>query len=290
MSTVPELKALWEDPTFASRYRFAEGITGPYAKHLVEQSGIQSIKERPLIILDNACGTGVVADNLHELLDEEAKNNMQLTCADVSEVMLEITKRRIQEEGWKNTETKVVDAQKTDLASSHYSHVFAAFVIMALPDPFAAIKESFRILKPGGTFAFSTWIKSGWFSDLRDAVATIPGNLPFPSQKEFLAAIGKGHWDDEAWIASCLREHGFEDVSVKPIQETVVVDNHDQFITMLSSMIPLITSRFWSEDQKQAHEKDIAPVMRTYLENKYGKDQPIETDWIAILSSAKKPM
>ncbi|KAL1862035.1 hypothetical protein Plec18170_000859 [Paecilomyces lecythidis] len=290
MSAAPELKALWEDPAFASRYRFAEVITGPYAKHLVEQARIESTKERPLVILDNACGTGVVADKLQRLLDEEAKSNMQLTCADISEVMLEITKKRIQEEGWKNIETKIVDAQKTGLPSSHYSHVFASFVIMALPEPDSALNETLRILKPGGTIAFSTWKKSGWFSDLRDAIAEIPGNLPFPSQQEFLEAIGKGHWDDETWIAERLQDHGFEDISVRPVEESVTVDNHDDFITMLSSMTPLITSRFWSEEQKQTHEKDIAPVMRAYLERKYGKGQPIKTDWIAILSTAKKPM
>ncbi|GAD93840.1 UbiE/COQ5 family methyltransferase, putative [Paecilomyces variotii No. 5] len=290
MSATQKLKELWEDPGFASRYRFAEVITGPYAKLLVEQTGIQSTKERPLVILDNACGTGVVADKLQRSLDEEAISNMQLTCADISEVMLGITKKRIQEEGWKNVETKIVDAQKTDLPSSHYSHVFASFVIMALPEPSSALNECLRILKPGGTIAFSTWKKSGWFADLRDAVAEIPGNLPFPSQQEFLEAIGKGHWDDEKWIATCLRDHGFEDISVRPAEESVSVDSHDDFIAMLSSMIPLITSRFWNEEQRQTHEKDIAPVMRAYLERKYGKGQLITTDWIAVLSTAKKPM
>lgn len=127
MSVNPELKALWHNPTFVSNYQISERLTGTFAMPLVEQSGILSSKERPLIILDNACGTGVLSDKLHKSLDGEAKSSMQLTCSDISEVMLEIIKRRINEEGWKNTETKIVDAQKTDLPSSHYSHVFAAF-------------------------------------------------------------------------------------------------------------------------------------------------------------------
>lgn len=130
----------------------------------------------------------------------------------------------------------------------------------------------------------------GWFADLRDAIATIPGNLPFPSQKEFLEAIGNGHWDEETWIEACLREHGFENIVVTPIQERITVDNADYFLTTVSSMLPLITSKFWNEEQRQAHEKDIPSVVLKYLEEKYGKGQPIETDWIAILTTAKKPI
>ena len=74
-----------------------------------------------------ACGIGAVSSVLNHTLQDEAKKTWKLTCGDLSEGMLETTKRRLQDEGWVNAETKIVNALDTGLPDGHYTHVFVAF-------------------------------------------------------------------------------------------------------------------------------------------------------------------
>lgn len=123
-------ESIWKDPKVVEDYRSAEKVTVVFARSLVEQSGILSTErgEEALSILDHACGTGVVSGVLHEKLsDWKVKSEWKLTCADLSEAMIDAVKARINAEGWKNTDTAVVDLQKARLPSAHYTHVFVSF-------------------------------------------------------------------------------------------------------------------------------------------------------------------
>lgn len=96
----------------ARRYKNAEAITGPFAKILVQQAGLLDASVfSQLTILDSACGTGVVAAAVHASLDVSTKKRMKLTCGDFSEPMLQAVRERIQENGWTNTEARLVNAQ-----------------------------------------------------------------------------------------------------------------------------------------------------------------------------------
>jgi ubiquinone/menaquinone biosynthesis C-methylase UbiE len=109
----------------ASNYQNAEKTTLPYAIDLVKQSGIASTAG-PLTILDQACGTGVVAVALHNALRNSEKN-WRLTCTDVSTSMVTAVQERIQKNGWENTDAAVSDVLKTGFPDDQYTHVFGAF-------------------------------------------------------------------------------------------------------------------------------------------------------------------
>lgn len=122
---------LFKDDKFVDNYKTGEKVTGQFAQTLIDQSGLiadaNANPEKSLVVLDNACGTGIVSGLLHHQLNDKAKRNWKLTCGDISEGMLEYTRRRVRREGWENTETKIVDAQDTGLPNAHYTHVFTAF-------------------------------------------------------------------------------------------------------------------------------------------------------------------
>lgn len=105
---------MWSDPQVASKYRGAEQITGVFAKFLLLQAGLPdahaSEPKKPPIVLDNACGTGVVSENLWEMLDEHAKEELQLLCGDISEGMVGHIKKKIEEKGWHGADARVLDA------------------------------------------------------------------------------------------------------------------------------------------------------------------------------------
>jgi len=52
-------------------------------------------------------------------------------------------------------EARVMDAQALGLATGSFDLVAASFVIHVLDDPAAGVAEAFRVLAPGGRFAFT---------------------------------------------------------------------------------------------------------------------------------------
>ena len=61
------------------------------------------------MVLDNACGTGIVSKRLWEILDEQGRVGLRLVCGDFSPSMVEWTRVRSGEEGW-GARVEVVDA------------------------------------------------------------------------------------------------------------------------------------------------------------------------------------
>lgn len=131
MALRKDLDSMFNDDKFVRNYKTGEKVTGQFAQSLIEQSGLvmdaNANPEKPLVVFDCACGTGVISSLLHQQLNEKVKENWQLTCGDISEAMLKHTRGRLQSEDWQNTEVKVVDAQETGLPSAHYTHVITAF-------------------------------------------------------------------------------------------------------------------------------------------------------------------
>jgi 2-polyprenyl-3-methyl-5-hydroxy-6-metoxy-1,4-benzoquinol methylase len=122
-----------------------EAITTPAAVHLIKHAGLQAGQH----ILDVACGTGVVAvtaaragahvtglDLTPELLDR-ARTNGQIANVNIS---------------WQEGDAEFLPCADAsfDIVLSQFGHMFA-------PRPEVAVAEMLRVLKPGGTIAFSTW-------------------------------------------------------------------------------------------------------------------------------------
>lgn len=119
--------------------------TTPAAARLVQFAGVTAGTR----VLDVGCGTGVVAitaarlgaevkaiDLTPELLERAREN------AAVAEVKVEWS------EG--DAEELPFEDEEFDVVLSQFAHIFA-------PRPEVALKEMLRVLRPGGTIAFSTW-------------------------------------------------------------------------------------------------------------------------------------
>jgi SAM-dependent methyltransferase len=150
-----------------------EALTTPTAARLVRHARVQ-VGQR---VLDVACGTGVVAitarrlgavvtglDLTPELL-ARARENSRLANVDIE---------------WHEGDVEALPFADAafDVVLSQYGHMFA-------PRPDVAVAEMLRVLKPGGTMAFSTWPPDGFVGRSFALVASYmppppPGVAPPP--------------------------------------------------------------------------------------------------------------
>ncbi|KAL3470625.1 S-adenosyl-L-methionine-dependent methyltransferase [Aspergillus californicus] len=285
-TAVKDLTCMYKSKTFVSRYQLAEKVTGLFAKPLIDQSGIASY-QKPLVVFDDACGTGVVTSVLNRTLSAETRQGWKLTCGDFSESMVEYTKQRAIDEGWPNAEAKVVNGIDTNLPSAHYTHIFAAFAIPLFPDVGAAMKECIRILQDGGTLASATWKNVPWIDITGSTVKTISLDLPFPDVDEFLGKLTKG-WNTETQVHSVFEQAGFTDIQVSAVTDHISLPI-SEVVELNLTMIPVILGQWWTKGQREKYEERIPDAMQRYLEGKYGVGGLVPLEPTAIITTARKP-
>jgi SAM-dependent methyltransferase len=120
-------------------------FTTPCAARLVRFAGVKHGQR----VLDVACGTGVVAVTA-------ARLGAHVTGADLTPALLEQARESAAIAGvdveWREADVEQLPFKdhQFDVVLSQFGHIFA-------PRPIIAIHEMLRVLKPGGTIAFSTW-------------------------------------------------------------------------------------------------------------------------------------
>ncbi|TWT31253.1 Demethylmenaquinone methyltransferase [Posidoniimonas corsicana] len=96
--------------------------------------------------VDMGSGTGMNAERFGDRL----QNFGQVTLADLSESLLEVADNRIASRGWRNVRTLHADITRLDVPDDSTDLVTFTYSLTMVPDWFAAVREAYRILKPGG--------------------------------------------------------------------------------------------------------------------------------------------
>ncbi|KIW62416.1 hypothetical protein PV04_10594 [Phialophora macrospora] len=286
------MKQMFDNKDFTKTYaQSAEKFTGWFAEQLVKAANLGTeADDRELVVLDQACGTGVVSQKIVDCLNDEQKGNLHLTCLDFADSMIQFVGPRIKTFGIQSAEAVKADAQDTKLPSDKFTHVLLNFGPMVFSDGQAGLHELLRVLQPGGTLAMSSWKRVGWIDDVKAAFATDPEIPAFPSYDEFRSLMNTGGvWDKPDWINDTTTKAGFVDVDVKEVPHTSVLDTVEQFSQLMVGMVGLIQQRTWTQEQ-QAKFKDRAnEAVVSYMRQKY-RGGEIKWDWIAIFTIARKPV
>jgi len=122
-----------------------EANTTPEAARLVKHAGVRAGQR----VLDVACGTGVVAVTA-------ARLGARITGLDLTPELLENARENSRVAGvdvdWHEGDVEQLPFGDAafDVVLSQFGHIFA-------PRPEVAVAEMLRVLRPGGTIAFSTW-------------------------------------------------------------------------------------------------------------------------------------
>ena len=225
--------------------------------------------------------------------------------------MLAVLEKRIGEEKWQieTPQTKIErgDMRDTKLPSDTYSHLSCNFGPTLVPGPERVLRESYRVLRPGGTAGWTAWQRVGWLPDMeratneiREAAAQrcIDGKGTEDDQKlskipklmlpeEFIARLAgidfdkmrkEGvkeadfpRWDKEVFVRSEVEKAGFSNVKTETITKEFELDQADAY-AMLKPLIGILGT-FWTEEERQAMEGiDMSTKYREWWERRFDED------------------
>jgi ubiquinone/menaquinone biosynthesis C-methylase UbiE len=105
------LEEFFKDAATARHLLKHEHLMSKPAKLMLSEMGFDGNDTASFKLLDHACGVGMVAKQLHELVSRDIIKKSSILCADFSESMVDMCKQRGPLEGWVNTEAVVMDAQ-----------------------------------------------------------------------------------------------------------------------------------------------------------------------------------
>jgi len=122
-----------------------EAVTTIPAARLVKHARLRAGQR----VLDVGCGTGVAAVTA-------ARTGAQVFALDLSPVLIEHGKKNAALAGVQ-IQFKEGDVEALPYEDASFDIVLSQFGHMFAPRPDVAVAEMLRVIKPGGTIAFSTW-------------------------------------------------------------------------------------------------------------------------------------
>jgi len=117
-------------------------------------------------LLELAAGPGDTGFLAAELLEPGGT----VICSDATEAMLDVARARAGRLGVSNVEFRRLELEWIDLDTASVDAVLCRWGVMLVPDPAAALKETRRVLRPGGRLTLAVWAEAK-----ANPWATIPG-------------------------------------------------------------------------------------------------------------------
>ncbi len=265
-----------------------EKVTGPPAAEMLLRSGLLNSSEmRPPVIMDNACGGGILTSEVLALAQIHAPkvNIEKIIASDNDDRMLsDISKRKIVPR-WENVEVQRIDQRSVPLEDGTFTHVFNNFGVSFCAEDEKVLSETYRVLQPGGTAGFTTWKVAGWIPDVAiPAVKTLIPEAPaLPGPSAIFPDRG---WDDPSKIRTKLESAGFKDVQVDEYSFTPDVEA-GEFAEATAVLVKVITRIAWKAEEHAKFEHQIESALLRYLKENFPQGK-WTGQMVAIISRGEK--
>jgi len=211
----------------AVRPTFVDEIPFHYERYLaplVFQYYAADLAQRIMVpakgkLLETAAGTGLATRLLRYRIPADA----QFFVTDISSDMLETASQHIESNG--TTSFQTANAMALPFTDNTFDAVCCQFSMMFFDDKLKAMQETWRVLKPGGTFTFNTWdsIEQNEFANAVDNAVTQCLPIGTPS----LYKVPYGCFDTEE-LKTLLMDAGFKTVHSEKISGISVANQAKQ--------------------------------------------------------------
>jgi SAM-dependent methyltransferase len=211
-------------------------------------------------MLDVGCGTGVVAITA-------ARLGANVSGIDLSSVLLEHALANISIADV-NVTLKEGDVEDLPYPDHSFDTVLSQFGHMFAPRPQVAIQEMLRVLKPGGTIAFSTWppdLYVGRLFNLVGQYLRLPEGVSSPSQwgdpnfvrEQFGNAVEELIFDQGIMLFPALSLNHYRqsvETTVGPVVKLVQDSkNNPTLLNQFRSELKAIASQYFVDNHIRQH-------------------------------------
>jgi SAM-dependent methyltransferase len=177
-------------------------------------------------VLELAGGPGTVSLIAAQSVGDQGK----VVCTDFAEPMVEAARQRAAAEGAANVEHRMMDAEAIDLPDGAVDVVLCRMGFMLMADPATAIRESARVLAPGGRLALAVWSDADsnpWAAVPMRAIMRHLGAPPPPPDAPGLWALA-----DEDHLRGLLSQAGLSSVRTELLDDQVEHDSPETWLEL----------------------------------------------------------
>ena len=205
-------------------------------------------------IIDIACGTGLVSFPAAE----QAGKDGFVMANDISDKMVETGTAIAKERNLSNISFERMDAEELKVEDNSYDIALCALGLMYFPDPLKAIKEMWRLLKPGGHAVVAVWGRRkncGW-ADVFEIVDRRVASEVCP----MFFNLG-----NEGTLEQYMNAGGFKNISIEKLNTVLNYNSGEEACgaAFLGGPVALAYSKF-SEDVKKEVYKEYLESIKSF--------------------------
>jgi SAM-dependent methyltransferase len=198
---------------------------------------------RGMRVLDMCCGPGMLAAGA-------LQRGAEAMGLDFAGAAVELARKLVPKGNFQQG-----DAQALPFPAASFDAVLCGYGLMHLPDPAAALRETLRVLRPGGRTAVSVWDATGFgFALVYEAVrARGRMDVGLPHGPDFF------QFGSPEKMSAAFKEAGFADVEAYSINQDWHIANADRY------MESILTGTVRARAVLAAQSGDAADGVRAYI-------------------------
>lgn len=224
--------------------RFVGLFSAKLPARLIELANIKQADK----VLDVGTGSGIVALEVSRQLGKEGN----VVGIDLSEGMLTTARTQAKQLGLNNIEFKSMDAERLDYEDNSFDSLVSLYALRHFPHPDLALKEMYRVLRPGGKMAIAVGSSpslstlDGWIAGGRHAYSLglqimgkrliacnyldllIDKHLPKPTELE-ITQWSNEHSHFTGSVVSLTESVGFKSVKSEWLGQQAIIETVDDF-------------------------------------------------------------
>lgn len=173
------------------------------------------------LVLDIACGTGEPALSL-----AQSSPDTRIIAIDAADAMVNVAKSKAEKLALGNIQFQTMRGEQLGFPDQHFDAVMSRFGVMFYDDHQQGISEIFRVLKPGGRFAFTVWHTAETMPAMNWNYLVFKDKIPadiWPPIDIACSLGGPGVLDD------LLKQAGFSDFTVEKQKVSYEFNSFDQY-------------------------------------------------------------